>query len=149
VVVVQLSVVARIFHKGFIHSIKGQHDNIMPHHPRKELVKILVKDSSSTVLVQSLVTHLVQFTAGMAYLLARACSRSLRRLSPVTTPGGTMSVRELILSGTMFNFLCAFYGNGQRTKVDVSFLLERWFLLSLVFFVWRNLFSLLFISCDV
>jgi hypothetical protein len=32
----------------------------------------------------------------MAYLFSRACSRSLRRLSPVTTPGGTISVSEAI-----------------------------------------------------
>ena len=41
-------------------------------------------------------TYLVQFTAGMAYELARACSRSFMRLSPVTTPEGTISAREVI-----------------------------------------------------
>ena len=43
-------------------------------------------------------TYLVQFTAGIAYPLSRACSKSLTRLSPVTTPGGTISVMEDILS---------------------------------------------------
>jgi hypothetical protein len=46
-------------------------------------------------------THLVQLTAGMAYLLSRACCKSLRRLSPVTTPGGTISVIEVMLFWTV------------------------------------------------
>ena len=52
-------------------------------------------------------THLVQLIAGIAYLLSRACSRSLTRLSPVTTPGGTISVIEvmLILSGGQKRFI--------------------------------------------
>ena len=38
------------------------------------------------------ITYLVQLTAGIAYLLSRACCKSFMRLSPVTTPGGTISV---------------------------------------------------------
>ena len=39
----------------------------------------------------------MQLTAGSAYPLSRACSISLRRLSPVTTPGGTRSLRDMVL----------------------------------------------------
>lgn len=40
--------------------------------------------------------YLVQFTAGMAYPLVRACVRRVRRSSPVTTPGGTISARDMV-----------------------------------------------------
>jgi hypothetical protein len=39
-------------------------------------------------------TYVVQLKAGMAYPLSLACFKSLSRLSPQTTPGGTMSLRE-------------------------------------------------------
>jgi len=58
------------------------------------------------------VEELVQFTAGMAYELARACSRSFMRLSPVTTPEGTMSAREVIFVD--FYFISQL--NWRRTK---------------------------------
>ena len=58
-------------------------------------------------------TNLVQFTAGIAYPLSRACLKSLYRLSPVTTPGGTISVILAILIRRFFTFIL-FIKNKRR-----------------------------------
>ena len=47
--------------------------------------------------------YLVQFTAGMAYPLARACSTRLYKSSPVTTPAGTISLKDAMILSCLYD----------------------------------------------
>ena len=47
--------------------------------------------------------YLVQFTAGMAYPLARACSNRLYKSSPVTTPAGTISLKDAMILSCLYD----------------------------------------------